>query len=130
VNAAQNLFLAVSPAPLPANPYENELSIHPLGAAYFLELSVDASRILAETDMGQTRSDSILLDASGNAYAFGYGTGAIPTTAAQMLALPCSLDGGAFVLESNPGGSIAGATYFRQGDDTALSIASPGHMLF
>ena len=130
VNAAQDLFLAVSPAPLPANPYENELSIHPLGAGYFLELSADASRILAETDMGQTRFDSILLDASGNAYAFGRGTGAIPATASQLLALPCSPDGGAFVLESNPGGGIVAATYFRQGDDTALSIASPGRILF
>ena len=129
VNAAQDLFLVVSPSPLPANPYENAQSIHPLGAGYFLELSADASRILAETDMGQTRFDSILLDTSGNAYAFGRGTGAIPATAAQLLALPCSQDGGTFVLESNPGGSIVGATYFRQGNDTALSIPSPGHIL-
>jgi uncharacterized protein (TIGR03437 family) len=33
------------------------------------------------------------------------------------------------VLESNPAGSIVAATYFRQGDDTALSLTSPGHIL-
>ncbi|HSB18172.1 MAG TPA: SBBP repeat-containing protein [Bryobacteraceae bacterium] len=128
VNAEQNLFLAVSPAPLPADPRSNLPPFRPLGAGYFLELSSDG-RILAETDISQTRLDSLLLDASGNAYAFGRGTGAIPATAPQMLALPCSPDGGAFVLQSNPAGSIVAATYFRQGDDTALSLTSPGHLL-
>ena len=131
MNAAQNLFLAVSPAPLPANPYENEVPTYPLGAGYFLELPADASRILAETDMSQTRFDSLLIDASGNAYAFGYGTGAIPATinTPQLLALPCSPSGGTFVLESNPAGKIVAATYFRQADDTAISLISPGRFL-
>jgi uncharacterized protein (TIGR03437 family) len=129
INAAEDLFLAVSPAPLPASPYAGEGPTYPLGAGYLLELPADASRILAETDMSQTRFDSLLVDASGNAYAFGYGTGAIPVTTPQLLALPCSPSGGTLVLESSPAGKIVAATYLRQADDTAISLVSPGHFL-
>jgi uncharacterized protein (TIGR03437 family) len=127
IDAAEDLFLAVSPAP--SYPYANQPPLFPPGAAYFLELPADASRILAETDMSQTRFDSLLVDASGNAYAFGYGTGAIPVTTPQLLAFPCSPSGGTFVLESNPAGKIVAATYLRQADDTAVSLLSPGHFL-
>jgi uncharacterized protein (TIGR03437 family) len=129
VNAASNLFLALSPAPLPPSPVVSTPPFRQLGASYFLQLSADGGRILTETDIGQTQFDSLLLDASGNAYAFGHGTGAIPATAIQPLAAPCSADGGSFVLESNPAGGTVAATYFRQGDDTAVSLTSPGHIL-
>lgn len=130
LNEAQDLFLAVSPAPLAPNLFVVTPPVRELGASYFLELPADASRILAETDIGQTQFDSLLLDASGSAYAFGHGTGAIPAAAVQLLALPCSEDGGSLVLESNPAGSIVAASYFRRGDDTAVSLASPGHILY
>jgi uncharacterized protein (TIGR03437 family) len=103
--------------------------LFPPGAAYLLELPADASRILAETDMSQTRFDALLVDASGNAYAFGFGTGAIPVTTPQLQALPCSPSGGTFVLESNPAGKIVAATYLRQADDAAISLISPGRFL-
>ncbi|HYL77392.1 MAG TPA: SBBP repeat-containing protein [Bryobacteraceae bacterium] len=126
----QNLFLAVSPAPLAQQTFVVTPPFRPLGASYFLKLSSDATRVLAETDVAQAQFDSFLIDSSGNAYAFGHGTGFIPTAAVQPLALPCSENGGSFVLESNPAGAIIAATYFRQGDDTAVSLASPGRITF
>jgi uncharacterized protein (TIGR03437 family) len=130
VNAGQNLFLAVSPAPLAPSPFVVTPPFRQLGASYFLELPADASRILAETDIGHSQFDSLLLDASGNAYAFGHGTGAIPVAPVQLLAAPCTENGGSFVLESNPAGKIGAATYFRQGDDTAVSLTCPGHISY
>ena len=130
IAADQNLFLAVSPAPLAQNMFEVTPPFRPLGASYFLKLSSDATRILAETDVPQAQFDSLLLDSPGNAYAFGNGTGSIPAAAVQPLTLPCSENGGSFVLESNPAGAIMAATYFRQGDDTAVSVASPGRVSF
>ena len=126
----QDLFLAVSPAPLPPNMFAVTPPFRPLGASYLLELSGDAARVLAETDVANAQFDSLQLDSSGNAYAFGRGTGAIPVAPVQLLALSCSEDGGSFVLESNSAGAIIAATYFRQGDDTAVSLASPGRISF
>jgi uncharacterized protein (TIGR03437 family) len=130
IAADQNLFLAVSPAPLAQNMFEVTPPFRPLGASYFLKLSSDATRILAETDVPQAQFDSLLLDSPGNAYAFGNGTGSIPAAAVQPLALPCSENGGSFLLETNPAGATMAATYFRQGDDTAVSVASPGRVSF
>jgi uncharacterized protein (TIGR03437 family) len=126
----QDLFLAVSPAPLAPQAFVVAPPFRPLGASYFLKLSSDATRVLAETDAAQAQFDSFLIDSSGNAYAFGHGTGFIPAAAVQPLALPCSENGGSFVLESNPAGAIIAATYFRQGDDTAVSLASAGRITF
>lgn len=126
----QNLFLAVSPAPLAQNMYEVTPPFRPLGASYFLKLSSDATRILAETDVAPAQFGPLLLDSFGNAYVFGNGTGSIPAAAVQPLAFPCSEEGGSFVLESNLAGAIMAATYFRQGDDTAVSLASPGRISF
>jgi uncharacterized protein (TIGR03437 family) len=130
LTTGQNFFLAVSPAPLAPNPYVVTPPFRPLGASYFLKLAADASRILAETDIGQTQFDALLLDASGNAYAFGHGKAAMPAAPVQLLAAPCSGDGGSFVLESNPAGTIVAATYFRQGDDTVVSLTSTGHISY
>jgi uncharacterized protein (TIGR03437 family) len=130
LNAAQqSLFLGVSPAPQSYNPFLMTQPARQLGASSLLELPIDASRVLAETDMSQTQFDSILFDASGNTYVFGHGTGAIPATPIQLLAAPCSPNGGSFVLELNSSGAVASATYFRQGNDTAVSIASAGQVL-
>jgi uncharacterized protein (TIGR03437 family) len=130
LNGEQNLVLAVSPVPaLYAFDYYPYTPVRTLGPSYLFMLRGDAGAILAETDVGPAQFDSILLDASGNAYAFGHGTGAIPSTAIQLLAGPCSQDAASFVLEADSAGVIVTATYFRQGDDTAVSIASPGHIL-
>jgi uncharacterized protein (TIGR03437 family) len=129
IAAGQDLFLAVSPAHLPPNTFV-VTPVRQLGASYFLKLSSDATRVLAETDVAQAQFNSLLLDSSGSAYGFGHGTGSIPAAAVQPLALPCSEDGGSFVLESNPAGAMVAATYFRQGDDTAVSLASPGRISF
>ncbi|HLK68006.1 MAG TPA: SBBP repeat-containing protein [Bryobacteraceae bacterium] len=130
LNTSQHLFLAVSPAPLPPNPLVVTPPVRPLGASYILVLPADASLILAETDIDQAQIDSLLLDSSGSAFVFGHGTGPMPTTSIQLLRLPCSEAGGSFVGEFNSGGSILAATYFRQGDDTAVSLSSPGHILY
>ena len=130
LNAAQDLVLAVSPAPLPYNfDYYPYTPARVLGASYLFLLRGDAGAILAETDVSQTQFDSIQLDTSGNAYAFGHGTGAIPTTPIQPLAAPCSEDAASFVLEGDSAGTVVTASYFRQADDTAVSIAAPGHIL-
>ena len=130
VNAAQNLVVAVSPAPPPYNfDYYPYLPARALGASYLFLLRADAGAILAEVDMSQSQFDSILLDAAGNSYAFGHGTGAIPTTAIQLLAAPCSEDPASFVLESDSSGSVITASYFRQADDTAIFLTAPGHMV-
>ena len=129
VNASGNLFLGVSPAPLFVDAPVATPPVHPLGTAYLLQLSADGSRILTETDIGQTQFDSLVVDSSGIAYAFGHGTGTLPITPAPLLAQACLPSGGSFVIESNPAGSVVAATYFRQGDDSAVAIASPGHLL-
>jgi hypothetical protein len=74
VDSAQNLMLAVSPAPLPYNFYfYPSQQVDALGASYLFALSSDLSAILSETNLGQTQFDSIRLDSSGNVYAFGHG---------------------------------------------------------
>jgi uncharacterized protein (TIGR03437 family) len=130
INAAQNLVLAVSPAPPPYNfDYYPYTPARALGASYLLLINADGGGILAETDMSQTQFDSILVDTSGNAYAFGHGTGPIPTTPIQLLAGPCSEDAASFVLEVDPTGAIVTASYFRQSDDSAVSMTAPGSFL-
>ena len=129
VNAAQNLELAVSPAPPPYNFLRSLPPEREPGDSYLFELRADAGAILAETDIGQSQFDSILFDSSGNVYAFGHGTGAMPTAPIQLLASPCTPTSGSFVIESNAAGSVVAATYFRQGDDTAVSITAPSHVL-
>ncbi len=129
--ASQELFLAVSPAPLPPNLFGVTPPVRQLGSSYLLELSGDAARVLAETGVAQAQFDSLLLDSSGSAYAFGHGTGAIPAASVQLLALPCSEDGGSFCAPNPiPWAQIVAATYFRRGDDTAVSLASPGRISF
>jgi len=125
----QSLMLAVSPASLPYNFYSGQTVPPQPGASYLFQLRSDGGAILAETDLTQSRFDSILFDASGNAYAFGHGTGPMPATPIQLLAAPCSVAPASFVLETNPAGTVVTATYFRQGDDTAVSVTSPAHML-
>ena len=130
INAAQNLMLAVSPAPLPYNFFIfPNLPARPLGASYLFTLRADAGAILAETDMSQTEFDSILLDSAGNAYAFGNGTGAIPSTPVQLLSGSCSESAASFVLEVNSGGTLVMASYFRQDTDAAVAVPSPAHLL-
>ena len=129
LNSAQNLMLAVSPAPQAYNFTSNLPPARVLGASYLFELPSDGGAILAETDMSQTQFDSILFDTSGNAYTFGHGTGAIPATPIQLLAAPCSQNPASFVVETNPAGAVVTASYFRQGDDTAVSVTTPGDIL-
>jgi uncharacterized protein (TIGR03437 family) len=126
--SAQDLFLAVSPAPLPYNFAFPTPPTRTLGPSYFLQLPLSGGRILAETKMAQTQFDSILLDGGGNAYAFGHGSGSIPATPIQLLSEPCSGTSASFVLESDTSGSVVTATYFRQGDDSAVLITAPGHI--
>jgi uncharacterized protein (TIGR03437 family) len=116
VSASGTVFLGVGPA-------------GPLGAAFFLELSAGGGRILAKTPLAQSQVDSLRLDASGNAYLFGHGLGALPAASTALLAQPCAPAGGSFVIESDPSGSVVAATYFRQGDDRAVAIPSPGNVL-
>ena len=128
VTSAQNLILTVSPAPLPAPVYSPVAPARQLGASYVLELPPDAGRILAENDMSSTQFDSLLLDSSGNLYAFGHGTGAIPATPNPLLSAPCSADGGSFVLQFDATLKTLAATYFRLGDDRAVQVTAPGHI--
>lgn len=128
VSGNRGVFLGVSPAPMPANLLVPAPPVLALGPSFFLDLSADGSRILTETDIANAQFDSMLLDAEGNAYAFGHGTGALPAGPNPLLARPCSSAGGSFVVESGLAGSIAAATYMRQGDDTAVSITAPGHV--
>jgi uncharacterized protein (TIGR03437 family) len=127
--ARQNLFLAISPEPVPYSPFTATQYPRQLGASHFLEMPIDASRVTAETDLEQTQFDSIEFDGAGNAYGFGHGTGALPGKTIPLLAAPCSPLGGSFVVETNPQGSIQVATYFRQGNDAAVSVTGPGQML-
>ncbi len=130
INAAQNLMLAVSPAPLPYNFFVfPNLPGRPLGASYLFTMRADAGAILSETDMSQTEFDSILLDSAGNAYAFGNGAGVIPSTPVQLLSGSCSESAASFVLEVNPAGTVVMASYFRQDTDAAVAVPSPGHLL-
>jgi uncharacterized protein (TIGR03437 family) len=116
-------FLAVSPSPesspllIPAPP------VYPFGPSYLLTLSADGASILAETDIGNSQFDRILLDAAGNAYTFGHGTGALPPTpSAPLLSAPCSSSGGEFVIELTPASVVAGATYLRQGSGSTVPV--------
>jgi uncharacterized protein (TIGR03437 family) len=129
LNAAQNLELAVSPAPPPYN-FLRELPPERVpGDSFLFELATGAGAILAETDVSPSQFDSILADTSGNVYAFGHGTGAMPTSPIQLLASPCTPTGGSFAIESNAAGNVVAASYFRQGNDTAVSLTAPGHVL-
>lgn len=129
ITSSQEVFLAVSPAPLAGSNSASVPPFRPLGEAHLVKLPADGGHVLAETKLSHSRFDAIVLDVAGNAYALGYGTGAIPGTADQLLDSPCSPDGGAFVLEANQEGTVVAATYFRHGDDTAVSLTSPGHIL-
>jgi uncharacterized protein (TIGR03437 family) len=124
-----DIMLAVSPTPtlfsLDSYPYQ---PVRTPGASYLFQLNANATQIVTETDVSHSLFDSILLDTAGNAYAFGNGTGAIPQTPIQPLPEPCSQSAATFVLETNPAGTVVTATYFRQGDDTAVSIAAPAHI--
>ena len=129
-NAAQNLMVAVSPAPLqPYNFYDGRPLLFSPGDSYLFELRSDAGAILAEIDIAHTTFQSILLDSAGNAYAFGAGTALLPKTAIQLLASPCSQNVSPFVLQTDPAGALLTATYLRQGDGTALAVSSPSHLL-
>jgi uncharacterized protein (TIGR03437 family) len=129
VNPGQSLAVAVSPAPFPYNfdiyPY---IPARVLGDSYLVQWN-GGGDVLAQIHIAQTQFDSILLDTAGNLYAFGHGTGAIPATPFQLLPTACTPNGGTFVIEATPTGSVAGSTYFRQGGDTAVAIASPGHLV-
>lgn len=129
VNADGNVFVGVSPAPVPSNLLVPAPPVFALGPSFFLQLSADGSRILTETDIGDTQFDTVQFDGAGNAYAFGHGTGALPAGPSPLLAQPCSPFGGSFVVESDPAGNARAATYLRQGDDSAVRIKAPGHLL-
>jgi uncharacterized protein (TIGR03437 family) len=128
-NAGGSLDVAVSPAPLPYNfDYYPYTPARVLGDSYLLELDSDGG-LVSQIHIAQSQFDSILLDSSGNVSAFGHGTGAIPTAPVQLLPAACTPSGGSFVIEENSAGTILASTYFRQADDTAHAIASPGHLL-
>ncbi|HEX3747490.1 MAG TPA: SBBP repeat-containing protein [Bryobacteraceae bacterium] len=125
-----NFFLAVSPAPqpyvfgmVPTSPARTS------GDSYLLELSAAGGTVLAQTHIGQSWFDSILLDTAGDAYAFGQGSGAIPSAPVQLLPTPCTPKGASFAVEWDAAGTALASTYFRQGDDSAVAVAAPGHLL-
>ena len=129
VNGEGNVFVAVSPAPVPSNLLVPAPSVFALGPSFLLQLSAEGSRILTETDVASAQFDSVGTDSAGNAYAFGHGTGVLPAGPSPLLAQPCAAAGGSFVVEADPAGNVRAATYLRQGDDRAVRITAPGHIL-
>ena len=108
MNAAQDLFLAVSPAPLPVQsrlrgPTGRRASWAP---SYLFLLR---ARCRPPSSPRRYVPDAVRFHParrSGNAYAFGHGTGAIPTTTIQPLAAPCSEAPASFVLEGDSAGTV------------------------
>jgi len=129
VTTSGTVWLAVSPAPQPANAPVPSPPVYALGNSYLLQLSPDGSRIPSETDIGSTQFDSVLVDSSGNAYALGHGTGTLPASPiTPLLAQPCSAQGEPFVLEVMPSGSVAAATYLRQGGNAGARLTAPSEL--
>jgi uncharacterized protein (TIGR03437 family) len=122
------VFVGVSPPATPGALIPLPL-VRPLGAANFLVIAADGKSILSEQDFSQTQVDTILVDASGNAYAFGHGTGTLPATPNPLLAAPCASAGGSFVMETGAAGNVLAATYLRQADDSAVATTAPGKLL-
>jgi uncharacterized protein (TIGR03437 family) len=129
VNGAGEALVGVSPAPdtgpflIPTPP------IYPLGPSFLLTLAAGGGTIVSETDIAATQFDQVLLDGAGNAYALGHGTGALPPAPLPpLLDVPCSSAGGEFVLETNAAGSVAAATYMRQGGAGVAIIGAPGQL--
>ncbi|HUB81719.1 MAG TPA: SBBP repeat-containing protein [Bryobacteraceae bacterium] len=122
------IALAVSPAPLP---YDADFYPTPPvrvpGDSYLLGLT-SGGAVVSEIHVAQSQFDSILLDSAGNVYAFGHGTGAIPSAPVQLLSTACTPNGGTFVIEESPAGAIAASTYLRQGGDSAIAAGDPGHL--
>jgi hypothetical protein len=79
--------------------------------------------------LANAQLDNILLDDSGNAYAFGHGFPALPVTPVQALAQSCSSVGTSFVIQSAAAGKVMAATYLRQGSGNAALITGPGKFL-
>lgn len=126
--ASGNVMLGVSPAPMPSPLVVLSPPVFPLGPCFLLMLAADGGSILAETDIGNSQFERLLADGQnkGNTYAFGRGTGALPSAlSAPLLAAPCSSSGGEFVLEVSASGDIVAATYLRQGTSPAV-INGPG----
>jgi uncharacterized protein (TIGR03437 family) len=129
VTASGAAFVGISPSPTPAQSLIPAPPVYPLGPSSLLTLSADGATILAETDIADSQFDGILLDAAGNGYALGHGTGALPPTpSAPLLAAPCTSSGGEFVIEVNSAGAVTAATYQRQGNSAVAVIDAPGQL--
>src|ERR1039458_9127875 len=129
VNGPDEALVGVSPAPVPAGLPVPSPPVYPLGPSFLLRLAAGGGSILAETDIGGTQFDRVLLDGAGNVYAFGHGTGMLPPAqSAALLAAPCSSAGGEFVIETDAAGSVAAATYLRQGSGSVAAIDAPGQL--
>jgi hypothetical protein len=128
VSGAGEALVGISPPPVPANNLGIPAPpVFPPGPSFLLRLAAGGGSILAETDIDHTQFDRVLLDAAGNVYAFGHGSAALPpASSAPLLASPCSLAGGEFVLESDAAGGVAAATYLRQGSSNVAVIYDPG----
>jgi uncharacterized protein (TIGR03437 family) len=129
VTASGTALVGVSPAPMPSRLLIPEPPVYALGPSFLLTLSADGTGIPAETDIGTAQFDGLLQDAAGNAYAFGHGTGALPAAPSPpLLSAPCSSLGGEFVIELNAAGSVAAASYLRQGSSSVAAIGAFGQL--
>jgi uncharacterized protein (TIGR03437 family) len=127
LNGVGEAWVGVSPAPEPANLPVPAPPVYPLGPSFLLRLAAGGASVLAETDIDHTQFDRVVLDAGGNVYAFGHGTGALPPAPlAALLPAPCSSAGGEFVIQNDAAGSVAAATYLRQGTGDVAVIGAPG----
>jgi uncharacterized protein (TIGR03437 family) len=129
VNGAGEATVGVSPAPITGPFLVPSPPIYPLGASFLLRLAAGGAMILSVTDLAATQFDGVLPDSAGNAYAFGHGTGALPPAPiTPLLSVPCSSAGGEFVIETDAAGSVAAATYLRQGSGDVAVIGAPGQL--
>jgi len=129
VNGADEALVGVSPAPITGPFLVPSPPVFPLGPSFLLRLAAGGGSILTETDIDKTQFDQVLLDGAGNVYALGHGTGALPPAPLPpLLAAPCSTAGGEFVIETDAAGSVAAATYMRQGGGSLAAINAPGQL--
>jgi len=129
VNGAGEALVGVSPAPITGPFLVPTPPIFPLGPSFLLRVAAGGATILSETDIAATQFDFASLDGAGNTYAFGHGTGALPPAPLPpLLAAPCSSGGGEFVIETDAAGSVAAATYLRQGSGSVIAINAPGKL--
>lgn len=129
VNGADETVLGISPAPTASQLLTDAPPVYPLGPSFLLRLASGGGSVLAETDIAHTQFDRIILDGAGNAYALGHGTGSLPPApVTPLLATSCSSAGSEFVIETDPAGAVASATYLRQGIGDVAGIQAPGQL--